>query len=83
MLKEQKTDQFHTSLIEVLFYYLQKKLHMNKTDLTADNISKELLSNGVDKSYVKEYLKLLDSLQSYKYSQNKNISTNQVENQLS
>ena len=76
LLKEQKIDQFYTSLIEVLFYYLQKKLHMNKTDLTADNISKELLSNGVDKSYVKEYLKLLDSLQSYKYSQNKNISTN-------
>lgn len=76
LLKEKEIDQFYTSLIEVLFYYLQNKLNMKKGELTADNISQRLLSNGVDKSYVKEYLKLLDSLQSYKYSQNKNISTN-------
>ena len=76
LLKEQKTDQFHTSLIEVLFFYLQKKLNMKKGELTADNISRKLLSNGVDKSYVQDYLKFLDSLQSYKYSQNKNIATN-------
>ena len=49
---------------------------MKKGELTADNISRKLLSNGVDKSYVQEYLKFLDSLQSYKYSQNKNIAVN-------
>ena len=49
---------------------------MNKGELTTDNISQKLLSNGVDSVDVNEYLKLLNSLQSYKYSQNKNITTN-------
>jgi len=67
LLIKNKYEEFHTSLLDVLFFYVIKKFNIGKNDLTTDKIVLLLLQNGLERPFVTEFEELIQIIQLYKY----------------
>ena len=85
LLVNKKYQDFQSKLLIILLNYVGGRFSIEKSDLSAENISLVLSNSGVPKSFILEYLDLVKYLEKCKYSlhvgdqENQNLYTKSID----
>lgn len=67
-MKAKNEDLFYTEILKAVWGYLSDKLRLPTSELTRDNVSQLLESNGISQQQIDSLVKLLDDCEFAKYS---------------
>jgi len=71
LLNDEKFDELFSHLLDTMFFYCEKRLFINKSDLKINNISNIMINKKIEKKLVNEFSSYVKQFESYNYSKKK------------
>ena len=71
LFNDEKFDELFSHLLDTMFFYCEKRLFINKSDLKINNISNIMINKKIEKKLVNEFSSYVKQFESYNYSKKK------------
>ena len=71
LLNDEKFDELFSHLLDTMFFYCEKRLFINKSDLKINNILNVMTNKKIEKKLTDEFSSFVKQFESYNYSKKK------------